>query len=121
MPLLVTKETLDTPSSDGTCLYPAKALGGQAIKSPGIYINKQPAEYYVTGTTADNVEGQKINPLSPLPCQPGTRVIQASVNTSVFFDKKLPAVQGDKAQLIGTDRPLTVPFGDPTVIIGSRG
>jgi len=121
MPLLVTKQTVDTVSSDGTCTYPAKPLGGSPFRSPGIYINKQAVEYYITGSFAENVEGVKINPLSPLPCQPGVRQIQATVNTNVYFDRFLPAVQGDKAQLIGTDRPLTAPFGDPTVIIGSRG
>lgn len=121
MPLLVTKETIDTVSSDGTCIYEAQALGGSPFRSPGIYINKKAAEYYITGSFASNVTGTKINPLSPLPCQPGVRQIQATVNQSVFFDKFLPAVQGDKAQMLGTDRPLTAPFGDPTVIIGSRG
>jgi hypothetical protein len=120
MPLLVGKETLDTPSSDGTCVYPAKALGGSPIKSPNIYINKKQVEFYTSTTLPENVEGVKINPLSPLPCQPGNRVIVANVNQSVYFNKQLPAVQGDKAQLLGSDRPLTAPFLSSNVIIANK-
>ena len=120
MPLLVTPETIDTVSSDGTCIYEAAPLGGSPIASPNIKINKQQVKFYTSSTVPEPVTGVKINPLSPLPCQPGNRVIVASVNTTVFFNKQLPAVQGDKAQMLGTDRPLTVPFGNPTVVIGSR-
>ena len=120
MPLLVTPETLDTASSDGTCLYEAAPLGGSPIVATNIKINRQQVEFYTSSTVPEPVTGVKINPLSPLPCQPGNRVIVASVNTNVFFNRQLPAVQGDKAQLLGTDRLLTAPFGDPTVVIGSR-
>ena len=120
MPLLVVPETVDTASSDGTCLYPAAALGGAPVTSANISIGRQPVKFYTSSTVPESVTGQKINPLSPLPCQPGTRVIVPNINTTVFFNRQLPAVQGDKAQLIGTDRPLTGPFGDPTVVIGSR-
>jgi len=120
MPFLVGKETVDTPSSDATCVYPAKALGGSPIKSPNVYIDKKQVEFYTSTTIPDNVEGVKINPLSPLPCQPGNRVIVPSVNTSVYINKQLPAVQGDKAQLLGSDRPLLAPFLSSKVILATR-
>lgn len=120
MPLLVVPETIDTYSTDGTCAYAATPLGGAPIASPNITIGGVPVKFYTSSTVPSSVTGVKINPLSPLPCQPGTRVIVPSVNTTVFFNKQLPAVEGDKAQLLGTDRPLTAPFGNPKVVIGSR-
>ena len=70
----------------------------------------------------DDVTGVKINPLSPLPCQPGTRIIRPTVNTTVFINGQLPAVTGDEAQLVigGSPRPLTGPFQHPTIVIGSN-
>ena len=65
--------------------------------------------------------GQKINPLSPLPCQPGTRTIVAQTNTSVFFNGKLPAVTGDKTQMLfGSPRILTGPYKAVNIIIGQN-
>lgn len=120
MPQIVTPQTLDTQSTDGTCTYPPKPLGGAPVVSPNVYIDKKQVEFYTTETVPDPVEGVKINPLSPLPCQPGNRVIVANVNKTVFINKKLPAVQGDKAQLLGTDRLLTAPFGPATVVFASK-
>ena len=39
------------------------------------------------------------------------RVIQATVNTTVFFNNQLPAVAGDQASMAGTARPLVGPYG----------
>ena len=69
-----------------------------------------------------DVVGVKINPLSPLPCQPGTRILRPNVNKTVFINGQLPAVTGDEAQLIigGSPRPLTGPFQHPKILIGSN-
>ena len=121
MAQLVIPETVDTLSTDGNCLYPAKPLEGQPIVSPNIQINKQQVKFYTASTPPATVEGQKVNPLIPLPCQPGVRVIQATVNTTVFFNNQLPAVAGDQAAMACTSRPLFVPYGPSTVLIGSKG
>ena len=121
MAQLVIPTTVDTLSTDGNCLYPATALGGQPIVSPNIKIDGQQVEFYTASTLPATVEGQKVNPLIPLPCQPGVRVIQATVNTTVFFNNQLPAVAGDQAAMAGTARPLVGPYGPATVLIGSSG
>lgn len=121
MAQLVIPTTVDTLSTDGNCLYPAKALGGQPITSPNIKINGKQVEFYTISTPPDTVDGEKVNPLIPLPCQPGVRVIQATVNTTVFFNQQLPAVAGDQAAMAGTARPLVGPYGPATVLIGSKG
>jgi len=121
MAQLVIPTTVDTLSTDGNCLYPAAALGGQPIVSPNIKIDGQQVEFYTASTLPATVEGQKVNPLIPLPCQPGVRVIQATVNTTVFFNNQLPAVAGDQAAMAGTARPLVGPYGPATVLIGSSG
>ena len=124
MPNLASIETVDTPSSDGTCVYPASAIGGSGVTTT-VRVNNQPLKIIAGAPTpyaCDDVEGVKINPLSPLPCQPGTRIIRPTVNTTVFINGQLPAVTGDEAQLVvgGTPRPLTGPFQHPTIVIGSR-
>ena len=126
MPNLASEDTVDTLSSDGNCIYNAAPIGGSPV-STSVVVGNQPLKI-VAGTpfyACDNVTGddvQKINPLSPLPCQPGTRRITPTVNTTVFIDGKLPAVTGDQAQLVigGSPRPLTAPFQHANILIGSR-
>ena len=121
MPNLVGTDTFDTPNDDGTCRYPAKALGGTPNRSANIRINQQVCEFYDATSPLDSITGQKINPLSPLPCQPGTRTIVAQTNTSVFFNGKLPAVTGDKTQMLfGSPRILTGPYKAVNIIIGQN-
>lgn len=124
MPNLVGPETIDTFSTDGTCTYAASAIGGSPIATT-VKVEGETLEI-VAGApvpyACDDVVGVKINPLSPLPCQPGTRIIRPAVNTTVYINGQLPAVTGDEAQLVvgGTARPLTGPFQYPTIIIGSN-
>jgi len=123
MPNLASTETVDTTSTDGTCIYNAAPIGGSPV-STSVKVGNQPLKI-IAGTpfyACDDVTGVKINPLSPLPCQPGTRRITPTVNTTVFIDGKLPAVTGDQAQLIigGSPRPLTAPFQHANILIGSR-
>lgn len=120
MPFLVVPETVDTVSTDSNCIYEPAPLGGAPLTSPNVQIGRQPVKYYTSETLPDPVTGVKINPLIPVPCQPGNRVIIPNINKTVFINKKLPAVQGDKAQLLGTDRPLTGPFGLGTVVFNSK-
>jgi hypothetical protein len=85
-------------------------------------VNNQPLNIIagVPSFLCTPVNGVKINPLSPLPCQPGTRILKPLVNTSVFINGQLPAVTGDEAALLGSPRPLTGPFQHPTIVIGSN-
>ena len=124
MPNLASIETVDTPSSDGTCTYAAAPIGGSGV-STKVMVGNQPLKIIAGAPTpysCDDVTGVKINPLSPLPCQPGTRRLTPTVNTTVYINGKLPAVTGDDAQLVigGSPRPLTGPFQHPTIVIGSR-
>ena len=124
MAYLASTETVDTASSDGTCLYGPQALGGTPIETT-VKVNDETLEI-IAGTPfyeCDDISDiEKINPLSPLPCQPGTRRLTPTVNTTVYINGKLPAVTGDDAQLVigGSPRPLTGPFQHPTIVIGSR-
>lgn len=124
MAFLAGPETLDTPSTDGNCLYPAAPVGGAAvpttIKVGGVpleIIAGIPVPYQCTP-----VEGIKVNPALPLPCQPGQRTIVPKINKTVFINGQLPAVSGDEARLLigSTDRPLTGPFQYPTIVIGTQ-
>ena len=121
MAQLVIPTTVDTASTDGNCTYPAKPLEGQPIVSPNITIGGQQVKFYTASTPPATVEGVKVNPLIPAPCQPGVRVIQPTNNTTVFFNNQLPAVAGDQAAMAGTARPLVGPYGPATVLIGSKG
>lgn len=119
MAQLVIPTTVDTQSTDGNCLYPPKALGGSPVVSPNITIGGQQVQFYTSATVPATVEGVKVNPLIPAPCLPGVRVIVPTNNTTVFFNGQLPAVAGDLAQMVGTNRPLVGPYGLATVLIGS--
>ena len=119
MAFLVGPDTVDTVSTDVLCSYPPEPLGGSPITA-NIFINGEAVRFYTTATIPDPVQGVPLpSNVIPLPCQPGNRVIVANVNTSVYFNGQLPAVQGDKAQLLGTDRPLVGPFYYEDVHIGT--
>lgn len=121
MPNIVGPETVDTSSTDGNCVYSAKALGGETTKSENVLFEGEEVEYYQSTDIPDSVDGVKINPLIPAPCQPGQRRINPTVNTSVFINGNLFAVTGDEASLIlgaTTSRPLTGPYRYPTIVIG---
>jgi len=120
MPFLIGKDSVDTADTDGNCLYPAKALGGSPTVSPNVYVNGSPLETYDATSVPDQVDGQKINPSIPAPCIPGVRVVTPTVNTTVFINGKLPAVQGDEAKRVsgGTPRPIVGPFQHTNLHIG---
>ena len=123
MPNIVGPETVDTPSTDGNCLYPAAPLGGTPYVSPNVVIEGQPARIYNSLNLPASIEGVKINPAIPLPCQPGIRRIDPVVNKTVFINGQLFAVTGDEADLltgISTPRTLTGPFSYPTIQIGTQ-
>lgn len=124
MAQLVIPETMDSPSTEGNCAYPAQALQGTPVVSPNITIGGQQAKFYTQAATGQpgapsTVAGVKVNPLIPAPCTPGIRVIVPSNNTTVHFNNQLPAVLGDKVQMGGIDRLLVGPYGPSTVLIGS--
>ena len=119
MPNIASTETLDMLSTDGNCVYPAAPLGGTPNISPNVLVNGKPLEYHTSTTIIDPVAGQKINPLIPLPCQPGIRVVTPTVNTTVFINGQLPAVSGDQAAIAGTPRPLTAPFQHANILIST--
>ena len=120
MPNFVGRETVDTVSTDANCLYPASPLGGTPNVSQNVIVNGEKLEYYTSTSKIDPVTGVKVNPLIPLPCQPGIRVVTPTVNTSVFVNGQLPAVTGDQAALIGTPRALTGPFQHVKILIGTQ-
>jgi len=123
MPNIVGPETVDTPSTDGNCLYPAAPLGGVPYVAPNVFIEGQPARIYNSLNLPASIEGVKINPAIPLPCQPGIRRIDPVVNKTVFINGQLFAVTGDEADLltgISTPRTLTGPFSYPTIQIGTQ-
>lgn len=121
MPNFVGPETVDTVSTDGNCLYAASPLGGTPYLST-VVVGKSPLKIYDNLSVPAPVAGTKVNPLIPLPCQPGQRVIKPTVNKTVFINGRLPAVTGDEAQMVigSTPRPLTGPFQHPTILIGTQ-
>lgn len=121
MPNIVGPDCVDTPSTDGNCLYPAEPLGGSPYRSPNVQMEGENVEIYNSLNFPADVAGQKINPAIPIPCLPGQRRIEPVFNDSVLINGQLFAVTGDEASLIigaTTPRPLTGPFKYPTIVIG---
>jgi hypothetical protein len=123
MPNIVGPETIDTPSTDGNCLYPEKKLGGTPYVSPNVKMEGEEVKLYNSLNLPASVDGVKINPAIPLPCQPGIRRIEPVINDSVLINGQLFAVTGDEADLLTgatTPRPLTGPYSYPTIQIGTQ-
>lgn len=115
MPALVIPGTVDTISTNATCTFAAAPLGGVPLTS-GIFIDKQPAKYYVEGTVLTPVPGVPTTPIVPcIDPTAGTRIIKILINQSIYFNKLKPALQGDEAFIAGTPRPLTAPFAPSSV------
>ena len=121
MAFLITKETQDTPSVGPFCDYPAQALDGTPFMSPNVKVGQRPVPIYDATSFPSNVTGIRRGPTACL--STGDRVITPQVNTSVYINGKLPAVQGDSATLVGisTPRPLTAPWLSSTIHIGTSG
>lgn len=120
MPLLVTPATIDTASTNATCLFAAAPIGGTPITA-GLFMNKQIVKYYASGTPVAPVPGVPIVP--SVPCVDptgGTRILKPLNNKSVFFNKLLPVVSGDEAFILGTARPLVGPYGPSSVLIATQ-
>jgi|TARA_B000000565_G_scaffold249612_1_gene221198 hypothetical protein len=121
MPNLASEDTVDTANVVLNCTYNAKAIGGDAIDT-SVVVENQPLKIIAGNPYVcdDTDEGVPLIPL--LPCSPPDRVIQPTVNTTVFIDNKLPAVTGDQTTLVigGTPRVLTGPFQHANIIIGSN-
>ncbi len=121
MPFLVGKTSVDTAETDGNCIYPAKPLGGAPTVSPNVFVNGSPLESYDVTSVPDQVDGIKVNPLIPVPCIPGVRVVTPAVNLTVFINGTLPAVQGDDSSRVGgIPRKIVGPFQHLNVHIGSN-
>ena len=121
MAFLISKETIDTESIGPFCDYPAQALEGTPFMSPNVIVNGKPVPIYDATSFPSNVTGIRRGPTACL--STGDRVITPQVNTSVYINGKLPAVQGDSATMVGisTPRPLTAPWLSSTIQIGTSG
>ena len=117
MPLLVTPATVDTISTNATCTFAPAAIGGSPLTC-GLFMDKQPVKYYVSGTPVAPVPG--VPTLPSVPCVDptgGARILKPLINKSVFFNKLLPVVSGDEAFILGTARPLIGPYAPSSVKI----
>mgnify|MGYP005730937677 CR=1 FL=1 len=121
MAFLITKETQDTASVGPFCDYPAQALDGSPFMSPDVRVGGKPLPIYDAASLPSIVPG--IRRGIPQCTSTGQRVITPTVNTTVFINGRLPAVQGDNATLdgISTPRPLTAPWLSDKIMIGTSG
>ena len=121
MAFLISKETIDTESIGPFCDYPAQALEGTPFMSPNVRVGGKPVPIYDATSFPSNVTGIRRGPTACL--STGDRVITPQVNTSVYINGKLPAVQGDSATMVGisTPRPLTGPWLSSKILIGTSG
>ena len=121
MAFLISKQTSDTESIGPFCDYPAQALEGSPFPSPNVRVGQIPVPIYDASSLPSIVPG--IRRGIPQCTSTGQRVITPTVNTTVFINGRLPAVQGDNATLdgISTPRPLTAPWLSSTIQIGTSG
>ena len=118
--LLVGKFTIDSPSIDGNCRYSEQSLLGVPTLSPNVYVDGKPLETYDETSVPSPVVGIKLNPLVPIPCQPGVRKVLNISNTTVFINGKRPAISQDKVQLGSMSRDLQTPWISDRIRIGTN-
>ena len=121
MPNLASEFTRDISSIRNNCVYNKQAIGGAPV----------PTSVVAGGTPLTIIAGDPYvcTPVPPIntaplglpPCPAGTRTVKAEVNTTVLIDGKYPVVEGDVVKLLESeDRPLTGPYQQTRIIIGSN-
>ena len=121
MPLLAQEFTKDTSTTINNCVYAQIAIGGAPVAT-SVIAGSVPLKI-IAGDPYVCTDAPYINtaPLKIPPCPTGTRTVKAEVNTTVLIDGKYPVVEGDVVKLLETeDRPLTGPYQQPRIIIGSN-
>ena len=121
MPFLASQFTIDSSSSTGRCNYPLIAIGGAPVPT-SVVVSSTPL-LMIAGDpyVCTPAPGFANDPLGLPPCPAGTRTVRAVVNTSVLIDGKYPVVEGDVVKLLESeDRPLTGPYQQTRIIIGSN-
>ena len=121
MPFLASQFTIDSSSSTGRCNYPLIAIGGAPVPT-SVIAGSVPLKI-IAGDPYVCTPVPPVNtaPLGIPPCPAGTRTVKAEVNTTVLIDQKYPVVEGDVVKLLESeDRPLTGPYQQPRIIIGSN-
>lgn len=124
MPLLIGPKTVDSPSINGPCLFPAKSITSP-FSSVNVFASKKPLQFIHALLPPDSIEGTAWQPLIPCvpPLTPTLRKVITSVNKSVFMNKFAPAVQGDATELLtvpGTKRIFVAPFQHPNLFVANK-
>ena len=121
MPLLAQEFTKDTSSTINNCVYKMEAIGGAPVPT-SVVVGSVPLKIIAGDPyVCTPVAPRNINPVPIPPCPAGTRTVKAEVNTTVLIDQKYPVVEGDVVKLLGEeDRPLTGPYQQTRIIIGSN-
>ena len=121
MPLLAQEFTKDTSTTINNCVYAQIAIGGAPVAT-SVIAGSVPLRI-IAGDPYVCTDAPYINtaPLKIPPCPAGKRTVKAEVNKTVLTDGKYPVVEGDVVKLLETeDRPLTGPYQQPRIIIGSN-
>jgi len=121
MPLLASEFTKDTSTTISNCVYKMEPIGGAPVATSVISGNVP-----LTIIAGDPYVCTPVVPVNTAPlnipfCPAGTRTVKAEVNTTVLIDGKYPVVEGDVVKLLGEeDRPLTGPYKENRIVIGSN-
>ena len=121
MPKLASEFTQDISSIRNNCVYNKQAIGGAPVPT-SVIAGSVPLKI-IAGDPYVCTPVPPVNtaPLGIPPCPAGTRTVRAVVNTSVLIDGKYPVVEGDVVKLLESeDRPLTGPYQQTRIIIGSN-
>ena len=123
MPLLIGPSTIDSPSINGPCLFPAKPVTSP-FSSINVFFNKTQLKFIHALLPPYTVEGVPNNPLIPCvaPLTPALRQVVTTINKTVFANKFAPAVQGDATELLsipGTKRIFVAPFQHPNIFVAN--
>lgn len=123
VPIMVAPAAIDTPSTNGVCIYNAQPISAGWV-SPNVLINKTPVSMIYANQLPDLISGQPLptDPITyfiriPICAVPVPRIVVANKNTSVYINKLKPAITGDTTTVAGAERPIVGPYQFPNVVI----
>ena len=124
MAYVISKDALDSPSTNLCCIYNAQKLEGEVIKAKNVYFENQLVEFYKNNSKCSDVPCSRTPVPSP-PCVPPLtdslhRIVICTNNKSVRINGELFAVQGDLAQGGSTNRPIQGPFKYLTIHVANK-
>ena len=130
MAYVVSKDAVDSPSTNLCCIYAPQKLDVETTESKNVYFEGKKVEYVKNNSKCSDVPCLRTPVPGPTDTPPGPctrpltdplkRIVVCAVNKAVRINGDLFAVQGDLAQGGSTNRPIQGPFKYLSIHIANK-